>query len=357
MSSVLRKLRTAIRLSRRMLVDRRDLGGGKLIQFKDQVSYRLWEETAAALGLQCQRRGPILEISDGGQRFRIMGHLIESEHNLGASISGNKALTNQLLRSAGVSVPAGKSFMAGDRDEAVRYGVSLNRPCVVKPARGTSYGQGVTVRITRADGIRKAFKDAEVFCDEILVEEFVSGENYRVLVHAGRCQSVLKRELPRVAGDGVKTIRQLVTEENTSRINNWDWQPGQKLLMQIKVDASVDAVLASQHLRWDSVPQVGQSVELSRVCNYQFGASYTEMLSEANPVIIAACELAAREIGIELCGVDLISPDIHSSQYAINEVNTCPLLAIHYAADPHNDVIRSILQHQFSLTDVQLQTH
>jgi D-alanine-D-alanine ligase-like ATP-grasp enzyme len=74
------------------------------------------------------------------------------------------------------------------------------------------------------------------------------------------------------------------------------------------------------------------------------------MLQEAHPSIISDCELAANEIGIELCGVDVISPDIRSPEYAINEVNTCPLLAIHYAADQHNDVIRSILQHYFKLT-------
>lgn len=345
---ILRKARTAVRLLKRLARRSDEHASARLSEFKSKVMRQLWESAAKQLGLSFVKTGPMFTITDcASRRFRVLGHLIETERNLGARVCGNKALTNQLLKAVGANVPEGRSFHVTSAAAAVEYALSMRRPVVLKPASNTSFGQGVSVYLTTEREIRKAFSEAAMLCDEVLVEEFVSGDNYRCLVYEGRCLSILKRELPAVTGDGKHTIKQLVNKENASRLQGYEWKPGQSLLMPIPATAEAEAVLRDQGFSWSTVPASGRRVILGRVCNYQFGASYVEMIDAVHPSLIAAVESAVAEVDISLAGVDVISPDPALGAYTINEVNTCPLLSIHYAPTPHIDVIRLILERYF----------
>jgi cyanophycin synthetase len=273
-----------------------------------------------------------------------MDHAVSLESLVAYFVCGDKALTNTLLRDAGVRVPSGKSFPAAQVGDAIRYALDMGRPCVTKPARGTASSFGVSLNLTAEKEIRRAVSEAALFCDEVIVEEFVSGSPYRFLVFRGVCLSVTRRDAAGVVGNGRDSIRTLVEAENSTRIRNYSWLPGQRVLMAVPTDGKAGNTLSRQGLAWDSVLENGRVVELYPQSEFQFGATYHELFDEVPAGVMAAVELAARVSGAVLAGVDVLSPDLRSGEYCVNEVNTTPGVWLHYAMDRGGkDPLRSIL--------------
>jgi D-alanine-D-alanine ligase-like ATP-grasp enzyme len=117
----------------------------------------------------------------------------------------------------------------------------------------------------------------------------------------------------------------------------------------LRTDQATAQLLKRAGLSWNSIPEAGRPVELASICNYQHGTTYAECLSIAHTDIIDAAERAAAEVEAVVAGVDIIAPDIKGPDYIVNEVNTTPLLLIHYAAPEHLDPIREILTQHFGL--------
>jgi cyanophycin synthetase len=306
----------------------------------------LWRRAAASLDLEATDIGPLLRVENRRthETFSILGLMVTGESLLAYGVCGDKTLTFRLLREAGVSVPAGKTFGAGEESAAVDYAQSMQQPCVVKPARRTGGGLAVAVRLTSARQVRRAFRAAALFCDEVVIEQFIPGENYRCLVYKGKCLSVLWRKLPGVVGNGTDTVRELARRENETRIRDLSTTGEMRLLMTLPMGRHGTQVLAMQGLGWRSVPEQGREVQLSLLSNFQFGTTYLECLDETNPEILAAVERAAQVTGAALAGVDVISPDLRSPRHHVNEVNTTPGLLTHYAVDnAGKDPLRSIL--------------
>lgn len=199
-------------------------------------------------------------------------------------------------------------------------------------------------------GIRAGFRAAAAWGERVLIEEFVTGEHYRLLFFRGRLLSAVRRELASVTGDGSATVRALIERENRTRVQGWQWEPGQRLLMPIPTGKGTRAELARAGLSLDSVPERGRVVRLSPVSNYQFGSRYAEVADQVHPDTVAALGRCCTRIGVQLAGVDVISQDLSSPNYAVNEINTGPLLLLHYAAESDRNPIRDILERQFGRT-------
>jgi cyanophycin synthetase len=321
-------------------------------RFEAQWNYELWQLAAAKLGFSASKLGPLLTIENSrtGKRFVLMDFSVSAESLVAYRICGDKPLTCRLLGASGVAVPAGRSFPLSEQSAATEYALALGKPCVVKPAKDTGAGIGVSVGLTLLYEIRRAFRLASLFCDEVLIEEFVPGDDYRCLVYRGRCLSVLRRELASLNGDGHSTVRKLLERENRTRID-LD-RPSlniQHLLAPLAVSVQARKVLAKQGLSWESVPETGRAVRLAALTNFQHGTTYVEVLQETNPAIVEAVERAARAVGATLAGVDLICPDIHGPTYCVHEVNTTPGLSVHYSVDRNcQDPMVAILSGELS---------
>jgi cyanophycin synthetase len=310
-----------------------------------EIAHGLWRRAAESLHLPVARCGPLLTMGDAqGMCIRVMDHAVSIESVVAYYVCGDKVLTSTLLRDAGVSVPLGRSFSYAQADEAVRYALDMGRPCVTKPARGTGSSFGVSLDLKAEKEIRRGFASAALFCDEVMVEQYVPGNPYRFLVFRGKCLSVTRRDIAGIAGNGTDSIRALVESENSTRIRNYSWSPGQRVLMAIPTDPRAGETLARQGLSWDSVLEKGRGVAMYPQSEFQFGATYHEAMDEVHPRAIAAAELAARTTGAVLAGVDLLCPDPQSGEYCVNEVNTTPGIWLHYAMDRGGkDPLRSIL--------------
>jgi cyanophycin synthetase len=322
-----------------------------LSEFEMRLAHGLWQDAARRCGLQSRYEGPLLIISsaNGEPIVSIHGHAVSIESLSAYFVCGDKVLTNALLRSARINVPEGNCFRSGDPDQALRYAQGMNRPCAVKPARGTSASFGVSLNLSGEQKTRAAFKEAALFCEDVLVEEFVRGDPYRFLVYRGKCLSATCRSVASVVGNGRDPVRVLVERENANRLKGFSWSPGQSALMAIPADERAAKVLKRQELTWESVPANGQPVQMFDKSEYQFGASYREALGETHPGTIAAIERAATAVGSKLAGVDVISADLAGGHYCINEVNTTPGIWIHYCvADDPRDPLATILSSEAS---------
>ncbi|WP_437673175.1 cyanophycin synthetase [Sorangium sp. So ce131] len=243
-------------------------------------------------------------------------------------IAGDKQLTKQLLERAGVPVPRG--IVVRTADEAARALGQLRAPVVVKPLDGNQ-GKGVSLNLSSEAEVREAFEIAREHRPRVLVEEMVSGRNYRVLVVNGRMVAASERLPAHVVGDGRHTVSELVALENQNPLRA-DGHNG--VLTKIVVDDVVRACLAKHGRSLDEVPAPGERFILRESVNLSTGGIARDVTDEVHPDTARLCERAARAIDLDICGIDLVADDISrplggGAMGAIIELNAAPGIRMH----------------------------
>jgi cyanophycin synthetase len=320
------------------MIARKQLLNPALMQFEKNECRRLWLEGAARLGIEVSEEHGYIILRANGRELKVRDHLISFETAFACELVRDKPRTSAVLHEAGLKVPEGRAFSPYAVNQAVEYGLSI-APAVTKPCDGAC-GRGVSLNLTTRRQLQRGVRLAGLF-GEVLVERFAPGESYRALVFRGRCLSILQRIPATVTGDGRNTIADLAAKETEARKGG--------MLQPLPTGKSAEALLRRSGLFWNSVLPVGVSAKLSIACSIQHGASWREWLPEMHPSLVVAVERAATVVGVVLAGVDIIIPDIRQTDYVINEVNTTPLLMMHYAPREHLDPIRDILLGYFEI--------
>jgi cyanophycin synthetase len=245
------------------------------------------------------------------------------------AIAGDKDLTNSLLENVGIPAPRGE--LARSLDEAVAAAARIGYPVVLKPLDG-NHGRGVCLDLGDEAAVRASFATAagESRDGRIVVERYLSGKDYRILVIDKRVVAVAERVPAHVVGDGVLTVGELVD------IANADPRRGighEKVLTRIPLDERTLETLARQGLALDSVPDAGQHVWLQQTGNMSTGGTSIDRTDDIHPVNAEVARQAAMIIGLDVAGVDMIAPDIALSVRetggGIVEVNAGPGLRMH----------------------------
>lgn len=311
-------------------------GGGTGSEF-----YRgVWEEAAAAAGAEVVDLGDgFLELRRNGTHTRVWKSFVEIDHPVTLHLSGNKAVVHRLLTAAGIPVPEYLAFGLDRVDEAAAFVRRLGRDCVVKPMRGSGGGVGVTTHVRSARQVRRAAYEASIFGRELIIEEQVAGDVYRLLYLDGEFLDAILRRPPCVKGDGKSTVRELIEAENRRRRA----EGGAAAIGTIPIDFDCRAALKRAGLGLGSVPEAEREVAVKGTSNAGAELESRSVRDRIGPELREAGARAAEVAGVRLAGVDAITTDpavpLESSGGVINEVNTTPGLHWHYRiANPEQGV-------------------
>ena len=286
-------------------------------------------EAAKARNIPVSRIGceSLVQLGYGKNRRFIQAALTNQTSSIAVDIAGDKELTKQLLRQAEIPVPDG--LLVKNENEAVRAWKDIGSPAVVKPLDGRQ-GKGVSVNLLTEEEIRTAFRAAKEYSRHVIVEEQFTGTNYRVLVINGKMIAASERLAPFIVGDGKSTVAELVERENQNPLRG---DCHEKPLTKIKLDEIALAHLKKQGHALDFVPAENEIVTLRECCNLSTGGTARDVTAEVHPTVKNLCERAARLVGLDICGIDLVLRDIRQpvSEGAggIIELNAAPGLRMH----------------------------
>ncbi len=286
---------------------------------------------AAAIrrGIPVRRiRGSLLQLGTGKYRQYVQATMTQSTSAIAVDIASDKALTKQILQMAGIRVPRG--FVAGTPEEAEQIFRRLHSSVAVKPLDGCQ-GRGVSIDIRNTEELAHAFHYARQICSAVVIEEFIYGKQYRLLVVGGKYRTAAERIPAHVIGDGYRTINQLIEVVNAQPERGEDHE---KPLTRISVDDAVHRYVANQGRTFADVPASGEIVYLRDSANLSTGGIAVDVTAEVDPSYALLAERAARAIGLDVCGVDLIAEDIRSApavrEAVVIEVNAAPGIRMHH---------------------------
>ncbi|MBO1017872.1 cyanophycin synthetase [Achromobacter sp. SD115] len=272
-------------------------------------------------------QGSMVQFGWGSKQRRIQAAETDLTSAISESIAQDKDLTKMLLDAAGVPVPMGRSVTTAE--EAWAAAEELGGPVVVKPRDG-SQGRGVAVNIETRERVIQAFEVAEEISSEVIVERYIPGHDFRLLVVGGALVAASRRDPPQVTGDGVQTIRQLVDQVNADPLRGDGHATS---LTKIRFDDIALATLKKQGFEADSVPPAGTLIFLRNNANLSTGGSATDVTDEVHPEMAARAVSAARMIGLDICGVDVVAESVlyplEDQHGGVVEVNAAPGLRMH----------------------------
>ncbi|MGD0374912.1 MAG: cyanophycin synthetase [Streptosporangiaceae bacterium] len=342
-------LQTAIRAVHEILEKREpavdaDLAGISRLAERERLGVSTAAIAAAARGrgIPVRRIGNLsmLRLGYGCYRRLVCAALTEQTSAVGVDIASDKVLTKQLLASAGIPVPDGVvASSPADAADAVEF---LGGRVVIKPRSG-NHGGGVTVSVTTARQAADAYAQASSAGAGVIVETYIPGNDYRVLVVDGRVVAAAELRPAAVTGDGTQHIGQLVA------LANADPRRGHghaRELTRITLDAAAISHLAGQGLDEGSVPASGEVVTLRKNANLSTGGTSRDVTDLVHHEVAEMCCRAAAAAGLDICGIDVrladISAPIHdpdgqhgqhehgrSGPGAVIELNACPGLRMH----------------------------
>ena len=269
--------------------------------------------------------GGIFQLGWGSKAHRIDRSATELDSAIGARLAQNKALSARLLQGAGL--PAPQHQVVADAANALAAAQQLGWPVVLKPL-DQDRGEGVTVDVTDEAGLQTAFAQAQALsrAGQVIVERQVAGCCHRLFIARGRLLYAVKRLPMSVLADGRRSIAELVQAELEAQGQLPPWQRSK---IQ-PLDALALSALEAAGYRADSVPQAGTWVALRRIESTAWGGTDEEVSAIVHPENLRIAIEASRLFGLDIAGIDLITPDIARPWFEngaiINEVNHAPQL-------------------------------
>ncbi len=303
----------------------------KFKQLRDRYYRDLWQQAATNINAHFQDWNfGYGRISRHGLTTVVKEGTVMLDDHLTLKIMGNKALVYALMVEKGYAVPDFRQYSMVNFSEGEDFFLSQKKPVVVKPTSGTGGGRGVTTGITTLKVFRKASLLASSFDTNLIIEEQIEGQSYRLLYLDGKFIDAVRRDPPIIKGDGRHTIRQLVAIENKKRL------AGRPVvaLSPLKIDKDCLNKLHDSGLKIDVRPDPERIIELKRAVNENCSQRNHRVSKEVHhQTIIDGAKLVA-DLGVRFAGIDIICKDISQplghENGLISEINTTPGIHHHY---------------------------
>jgi cyanophycin synthetase len=327
--------------------------GALIARLGDMVDRQcLGPSTACIVDAASERGIPSIRLNDsnlvqlghGAAQRRIWTAETDRTSAIAEGIASDKDLTKQLLAAAGLPTPEGRRVDSAQAAWAAAQDIGL--PVVVKPS-DANHARGVSLNLRTRQDVEGAYAAAAQEGSQVIVERFIPGHEHRLLVVGGQVVAATRGEIIRVAGDGRASIAQLIASQINTDPRRGDNEQFPLDLLR-PGDPVLRLLLQRQGLAVDSVLARGQSAEVQRTGNMAH-----DVTSQVHPDTAALMALAARVIGLDIAGIDLVAEDIAqplaAQGGAIVEVNAGPGLLMHLkpAVGRAQPVGEAIVQHLF----------
>ena len=269
----------------------------------------------------------LVQLGYGVHQKRIRATIASTTGNIAVDIACDKEETKALLEAAEIPVPRGVVIRTeeGLKDAVSKYGY----PLVIKPIDG-NHGKGNTTNINTWEQALTAFAAAKNYSRSVIVERFITGFDFRILVINYKFICAALRTPAAVTGDGKSSIQQLIDETNKDPRRGYGHE---KVLTQITIDQFTQKMLDDKGYTLETVPAKKELVLLKPTANLSTGGTSTDVTDEVHPANIFMCERIAKIIGLDICGIDIMATDLKTpvseNGGAILEVNAAPGFRMH----------------------------
>ena len=283
----------------------------------------------------------LVQLGYGKYQQRVRAAVSGRTSNIAVETASDKELTNRLLADVGLPVP--KNVRVRTEADAVAAAEKMGYPVVTKPL-DISHGRGVSINLTDADQVRWGFGVAAGYRSSVLVEKFLQGRDHRVLVINDQVVAVAERVPAHVVGDSIHTIQQLIDTVNQDPRRGIGHE---KVLTRITVNEQADRLLDQAGYSLETVLAAGETFYLRATANISTGGTAIDRTNDIHYENIEIARRAARVIGLDICGVDMITPDITQPLREVGggivEVNAGPGFRMHL--QPSEGTPRNVAKH------------
>jgi len=288
-------------------------------------------QEAAARGIPWIRlnRHSLVMLGYGKNQKRIQATITSNTGSIAVEIACDKEETKNLLEAANISVPKGRIiYDEEDLDKAI---TSIGYPMVIKPVNG-NHGRGATINIKNREEAVEALAAAKRISRAVICERFITGFDHRILVIDYKFVAAAKRTPALVIGNGKSRIVELIDAVNKDPRRGYGHE---KVLTSIKVDENTKQILVERGLTLDSILPNDEVLFLKSTANISTGGTATDVTDQVHPHNVFMAERIARIIGLDVCGIDIMTDDISvpisENGGAILEVNAAPGFRMHLA--------------------------
>ncbi len=271
----------------------------------------------------------LCQLGYGAKQKRIQATVTSETSSIGVELACDKEDTKFLLEQAEVEVPKGDIISReSSLEESCRY---VGFPLVIKPIDG-NHGRGITVNIRNYEDALVAFRFAQKVSSKVIIEKYITGEDYRLLVINNILVAAAKRTPAHVIGDGKSTIEELIDEVNRDPRRGYGHE---NVLTQITLNDLTRTILAASGLTENSVVEKGERVILKDTANLSTGGTAEDVTDIVHPANVSMAERISKIIDLDICGIDIMTTDISQplsdTGGAILEVNAGPGFRMHLA--------------------------
>jgi cyanophycin synthetase len=291
-------------------------------------------------GIPCIRlnHSSLVQLGYGVNQKRIMATITSHTSGIGVELACDKEDTKFLLDKAAIPVPKGCVIIS--KEELKIELEEIGFPCVIKPING-NHGRGATTNILNLKDALIAFELAKKHGDRIVLERFITGFDFRLLVINSQLVAAAKRTPAHIIGNGSSSIKELIDEENTDPRRGFGHE---NMLTEITIDEMTKRILETNDFTLDTVLSKNKVLSLKSTANLSTGGTAEDVTDSVHPYNIFMAERIARIIGLDICGIDVMASDlkkpINENGGAVIEVNAAPGFRMHL--DPTSGTPRNV---------------
>lgn len=271
----------------------------------------------------------LIQLGYGVHQVRFQATITQNTSSIAVDIACNKELTKKMLDDANIPVPKGDICV--DEEDLDTSIARIGYPLVLKPLDG-NHGKGASINVKDRATAVAGLAHAQQYSRKVIVEKFITGFDFRVLVINNQVIAAAQRVPAHVKGDGESTIEQLIAKENLDPRRGYGHE---NVLTEIIIDRDSTDLLEKRGYTLQSVPKKGETIYLKSTANLSTGGTSVDVTEMMHPENVFLCERVARIIGLDVCGIDIMAPNLtqplKESGGAILEVNAAPGFRMHLA--------------------------